>query len=270
MESLRAVRPDRLDHRPGPSRHRRRDAAPALRRRQLLHQRQADRRRRRPAAVRRRPRVRHQRQGRRRAEPAALDQRPLDQGDVRPADRPRLPAHGLSRSERVCRWARLRQEAGPALRWRAAGGQPRSDSQAVPGALLAADRVDDGGCRGLLDLAAEERDRGLEVAVDGDLRCRARRRASRTRRPRIATGAPATSTVSVPERGPSPARGAPARRSRSPTASGRRWTSRSRAGRRRAGRAWSRRARRRRRGSPRPRAAARRPRRTCAPGRPGR
>ena len=37
---------------------------PALRRRQLLRQRQADRRRRRPAAVRRRPGLRHERQGR--------------------------------------------------------------------------------------------------------------------------------------------------------------------------------------------------------------
>ena len=81
---VRAVRADRLDHRPGPR-------APiawaqeraALRRRQLLRQRQADRRGRRPAAVRRRAGLGHQRQGRRAREPAALDLAALDQGDVR-------------------------------------------------------------------------------------------------------------------------------------------------------------------------------------------
>ena len=69
---------------------------PAQRGRQLLRQRQADRRRRRPAAVRRRAGLGHQRQGRRPAEPAALDEHPVDQGDLRPGDRPPLPAHGLS------------------------------------------------------------------------------------------------------------------------------------------------------------------------------
>jgi 1-pyrroline-5-carboxylate dehydrogenase len=39
--------------------------------------------------------VRHQRQGRRRGQPAALDLPALDQGDVRPPDRPPLPAHAL-------------------------------------------------------------------------------------------------------------------------------------------------------------------------------
>ena len=59
-----AVRADRLDHRPGPGRDRRRPTErAAVRGRQLLHQRQADRCGRRPAAVRRRPRVRHERQG---------------------------------------------------------------------------------------------------------------------------------------------------------------------------------------------------------------
>ena len=77
----------------------------ALRGRQLLRQRQADRRGRRAAAVRRRPGQRHQRQGRRAAEPAALDEHPVDQGDVRPADRPPLPAHGLTpRSTRLPPW----------------------------------------------------------------------------------------------------------------------------------------------------------------------
>ena len=74
-----------------------RAAVPAQRGRQLLRQRQADRRRRRPAAVRRRAGLGHQRQGRRPAEPAALDEHPVDQGDVRPGDRPPLPAHGLTR-----------------------------------------------------------------------------------------------------------------------------------------------------------------------------
>ena len=79
---------------------------PAVRGRQLLRQRQADRRRRRPAAVRRRAGQRHQRQGRRPAEPDALDQHPLDQGDVRPADRPPLPPHGLS--PQISSWAGCR------------------------------------------------------------------------------------------------------------------------------------------------------------------
>ena len=61
---------------------------------QLLRQRQAHRRRRGPAAVRRFPRVGHQRQGRFGAEPAAVDVGPVDQGDLRPGDRPQLPAHG--------------------------------------------------------------------------------------------------------------------------------------------------------------------------------
>ena len=77
--------------------------AAAVRRRQLLHQRQADRRRRRAAALRWRARLGDQRQGRRRSEPAALDQRPLDQGDLRPADRPRLPPHGLRWAPRIDR-----------------------------------------------------------------------------------------------------------------------------------------------------------------------
>ena len=92
--SHRAVRADRRRVR---ARSRRRprgddDAAPG--RRQLLHQRQADRRGRRTAAVRRRPPVRHQRQGRLEAQSPALDQRPHDQGDVRAADRLPLSVHG--------------------------------------------------------------------------------------------------------------------------------------------------------------------------------
>ena len=81
--------------------------AAALRRRQLLRQRQADRRRRGPAAVRRRARVRHQRQGRLRAEPDALDLGALDQGELRAAEGPRLPAHGL----RPALWERHRRRS---------------------------------------------------------------------------------------------------------------------------------------------------------------
>ena len=68
------------------ARHPRGVGGAAQRRRQLLHQRQADRRGGRPAAVRRRARLGHQRQGRLEAEPAALGERPDDQGDLRPAD----------------------------------------------------------------------------------------------------------------------------------------------------------------------------------------
>ena len=48
------------------------------------------------------PGLGHQRQGRRAAEPAALDSPALDQGDLRAADRPPLPPHGLRRTGR-CR-----------------------------------------------------------------------------------------------------------------------------------------------------------------------
>ena len=75
---------------------------------QLLRQRQAHRRRRRPAAVRRIARLGHQRQGRLGAEPAALDVGAVDQGDVRAARRPRLPAHG-GRD----RWASSSRSPGP-------------------------------------------------------------------------------------------------------------------------------------------------------------
>ncbi len=71
-------------------------AQAALRRGQLLRQRQADRRGRRAAAVRWRTGIWHQRQGRLRREPPALDVRSLDQGELRPADEPRLPPYGLS------------------------------------------------------------------------------------------------------------------------------------------------------------------------------
>ena len=66
----------------------------AVRGRQLLRQRQADRRRGRPAALRRRARVGHERQGRLDVEPDPLGQPAHDQGDVRAADGLPLPVHG--------------------------------------------------------------------------------------------------------------------------------------------------------------------------------
>ena len=66
----------------------------AQRRRQLLHQRQADRRGRRTAAVRRRARVGHERQGRLEVEPRALGQRADGQGDALPAARLQVSVHG--------------------------------------------------------------------------------------------------------------------------------------------------------------------------------
>ena len=86
------------------------------------------------------------------AEPAALDVDPLDQGDVRAADRPHLPAHALT--------------CGPAVRDRP--GRPTRWSAREPGpslALLDLDRGRDRGLGGALDAAADERHLGLEVAV---------------------------------------------------------------------------------------------------------
>ena len=84
--------------------------AAAVRGRQLLRQRQADRCGRGAAALRRCAGLGHQRQGWCPAEPAALDVAPLDQGDVRPAEGLPLPLHGP------------RLSRGPA-----AGRQPASD-----------------------------------------------------------------------------------------------------------------------------------------------
>ena len=88
------VRPHRRGLLGGPRRDRRREAEAALRRGQLLRQRQADRRGRRPAAVRRRARVGHERQGRLDVEPDPLGQPAVDQGDVHAAARLPLPVHG--------------------------------------------------------------------------------------------------------------------------------------------------------------------------------
>jgi 1-pyrroline-5-carboxylate dehydrogenase len=68
--------------------------SPALRGRQLLHQRQADRRGRGAAALRRGPGERNQRQGGQRPQPASLGQPPNDQGDVRAAARVPVPVYG--------------------------------------------------------------------------------------------------------------------------------------------------------------------------------
>lgn len=90
------LRADRRRHLQRPCGRRVHDGQAALRRLQLLHQRQVDRCRRRPAALRWRPWLRHQRQGGRPAEPSALDPDPRHQGDAGPADRVHLPAPGLT------------------------------------------------------------------------------------------------------------------------------------------------------------------------------
>ena len=94
---VHAVRADRRGVRARPGRGRAGASCAAVRRRQLLRQRQADRRGRRAAAVRRQPWLGDQRQGGRDPQPAALDQSALDQGDLRPADRPHLSPHGVTR-----------------------------------------------------------------------------------------------------------------------------------------------------------------------------
>ena len=94
---VRAVRPDRRDHRPGP-----RARSPG-RREELrfaagnfyINDKPTG------AVVGQQPfgggrASRHQRQGRRRGQPAALDLAALDQGDVRAADGLPLPVHGLT------------------------------------------------------------------------------------------------------------------------------------------------------------------------------
>ena len=77
----------------------------ALRRRQPLRQRQADRRGRRPAAVRRRARVRHERQGGLDVEPDPLGQPADGEGDLRAADRLPLSVHGSGRRGLVSNYA---------------------------------------------------------------------------------------------------------------------------------------------------------------------
>ena len=95
---------DRSGVRPRPGRGRGGAHHPAPRRRQLLHQRQADRCGGQPAAVRRRPGVGHQRQGRFASQPHALGLAAHGQGNSQSADRPPLPVHGLTERARLARW----------------------------------------------------------------------------------------------------------------------------------------------------------------------
>ena len=86
------VRADRRRLRDGPGRGRAGPPRAAARRGQLLRQRPAHRLDRLPAALRGQPGVGHQRQGRLDAQRPALDESPGDQGDLRRARRPHLPA----------------------------------------------------------------------------------------------------------------------------------------------------------------------------------
>src|SRR3989441_8567119 len=88
-----AVRPHGCDLRPGPPGRGGGTARAALRRRQLLRERQADRRRRGPATVRRGPRERYQRQGGEHPQPAALGEPARREGELRPAEELHLPLH---------------------------------------------------------------------------------------------------------------------------------------------------------------------------------
>src|SRR2546422_4245607 len=89
-----AVRAHRRDLRAGPARGHRGPERVAVRRRQLLRERQADRRRRGAAAVRRGARQRHRRQGGKPAQPDPLVQPPGGEGNLRPAAELLLPVHG--------------------------------------------------------------------------------------------------------------------------------------------------------------------------------
>ena len=98
--------------------------AAAVRGRQLLRQRQAHRGRRGPAALRRGSCLGHQRQGRRAGQPAALDLAAVDQGDLRPAQGPPLPAHGLRPGGRSPPRSADRGGSGRAQPWRASHSRP--------------------------------------------------------------------------------------------------------------------------------------------------
>ena len=88
------LRVDGRDLRARPLRHRQSHQGAAQRRRQLLHQRQADWGRRRAAAVRWLARIGHQRQGRHLAQPRTLGLAAQHQGDVPAADELSLSVHG--------------------------------------------------------------------------------------------------------------------------------------------------------------------------------
>ena len=105
VRSDQPVRADRGDLRQRARRGHRSHQHVAVRGRQLLRQRQADRRRRRPAAVRRVASLGHQRQGRLAVEPRPLDQPADDQRELQSA-----PRTGATRS-----WARSSQPPGTVL-----------------------------------------------------------------------------------------------------------------------------------------------------------
>ena len=90
----RRVRTDRFGDRPRPAGRGEGRRKAAVRRRQLLRQRQADGCGGRAAALRRCAGQWHQRQGRQPAEPGPLGEPPGDQGDDGAADRLPVPAHG--------------------------------------------------------------------------------------------------------------------------------------------------------------------------------
>ena len=104
------LRPRRLDGqlrahrsrvRQRPLRDRRGPRGAAIRRRELLRERQADGCGRRPAALRRCARVGHERQGRIDVEPDPVGQSPHDQGDARAGDRLPLPLPAAGRMRRA-------------------------------------------------------------------------------------------------------------------------------------------------------------------------
>ena len=157
-----ALRADRRGHRRRPPSRADRAGPAAVRRRKLLRQRQADRGRGRAPAVRGFAWLGHQRQGRVGAESAALDVGADHQGDVRPGNRPHLPAHGIRLMAGVfantLRPAIMAASRRPGLR-RAAEGLPVTRGWCTAS------------CRGrrstsALDSVAALRDSGRYVSID--------------------------------------------------------------------------------------------------------
>ena len=119
-----------------------------------------------PAALRRRPRLGHQRQGRLRGEPDALDLGALDQGDLRAAEGPRLPPHGLRLPDLLRNHATPRRPdpgilGGYSAISRGSAGEPLPQQ-----ADLDLDRGVDRLGRGPLELAADERHVRLELGLE--------------------------------------------------------------------------------------------------------
>src|SRR5690606_2606806 len=106
------------------------------------------------------------------AEPAALDEPALHQGELRPADVVPLPAHGLILTA-PARASTVPRGAGD---WRTPRTRPpRCALGPVPSAAVGAGGEElgldlggstDGRSGSLLDLASDERDRGLDGEVD--------------------------------------------------------------------------------------------------------